>query len=296
MAMTLRQIEIFVEAAIDQNFRKTSDRLDISQPAISRHIQLLERHVGGKLFIRERGSHAQLSPLGRTMLIEARAMLRAARKVGQGNETDAQETTVRIAAGNYLLDRWIRPQVRQLFGEEEGLNLEFVQAAEHEELLRLLGAGEVDCAFYTGNPMDLPGLDFHPLRETSIGIYVSPQMARGVQRVPQDVAGLPFILSNKDTPSEAWQRATLKGLSIEPARVAARSQFMEIIIDHVIGGRGAGLLFDDDAWPFVEEGKLVRLPLDFPSGQRIMVTRSSAAPAPRKQRVIREICRLLEGG
>lgn len=296
MAFTLRQIEVFAEAAKDQNFRKTADRLNISQPAISRHIQLLERHAGGRLFVRDRGSHAQLSPLGETMLVEARAMLRAAHKVNSAADADGEEVTVRIAAGNYLLDHWIRPNVRRIFGAQDGLNLEFVQALQHEELLRLLQESAVDCAFYTGNLLDVPGLEFTPLRETSVGLYASPAMAARVRQVPQDLAGLMFILSNRDTPSEAWQRAMLQKAGVEKVQVAARSQFMEVIIDHVVDGRGAGLVFDEDARPFVDQGQIVRLPLDFPAGQRILVMRSDAQPQPRKERVIRAISRLLQQG
>lgn len=296
MAFTLRQIEVFAEAAKDQNFRKTADRLNISQPAISRHIQLLERHAGGRLFVRDRGSHAQLSPLGETMLVEARAMLRAAHKVNSAADADGEEVTVRIAAGNYLLDHWIRPNVRRIFGAQDGLNLEFVQALQHEHLLRLLQESAVDCAFYTGNLLDVPGLEFTPLRETSVGLYASPAMAARVRQVPQDLAGLMFILSNRDTPSEAWQRAMLQKAGVEKVQVAARSQFMEVIIDHVVDGRGAGLVFDEDARPFVDQGQIVRLPLDFPAGQRILVMRSDAQPQPRKERVIRAISRLLQQG
>ncbi|WP_160770972.1 LysR family transcriptional regulator [Alteraurantiacibacter buctensis] len=296
MAFTLRQIEVFVEAAQDENFRKTADRLNISQPAISRHIRLLEQHAGGRLFVRDRGSHAQLSPLGEAMLVEARAVLRAAQKVSFAAETDGMEVTVRIAAGNYLLDRWIRPNVRRLFATEDGLNLEFVQAAQHEELLRLVRAGEADCAFYTGDLLDLPGLEFTALRETSVGIYAAPALAARVRQVPADLAGLPYVLSNRGTPSEAWQLATLRGAGVAPARIAARSQFMEVIIDHVVEGQGASLIFDEDARPYVEKGQMVRLPVDIPTGQRVLVTRRDRQPHPRKELVIRRIGRMLQEG
>ncbi len=294
MAFTLRQIEVFVEAARDENFRKTADRLNISQPAISRHIRLLEQHAGGRLFQRERGSHAQLSPLGQAMLVEARAVLRAAHKVSIASEPDGIEVTVRIAAGNYLLDRWIRPNVRRLFGTEDGLNLEFVQAAQHEELLRLVRAGEADCAFYTGDVLDLPGLEFTALSETSVSIYAAPALAATVRQVPADLAALPYILSNRGTPAEGWQLATLRGAGIAPARVAARSQFMEVIIDHVVEGHGASLIFDVDARPFVASGQMVRLAVEIPSGQRVLVMRRDRQQHPRKERVIRRIGEMLQ--
>jgi len=296
MTFTLRQIEVFVEAAKDQNFRRTADRIDVSQPAVSRHIRLLERHAGGALFVRERGSRARLSPLGEDMLVEARALLRSAHKVNTGLAgEDRAEVTVRVAAGTYLLDRWIRPNVRSLVQAQDALNLEFVQASHHEDMLRLLGEGDVDCAFYTGTAFALPGLDFHPLRKASISLYAAPALARTAIRVPEDLATLPLVLSNKGTPSEAWQIETLRGASIEPVRIAARSQFMEVIIDLIIAGRAAGLLFDDDAASLVAQGAIVRLPVALPAGTRFMVSRCDAKWNARQERVIRDLCRLLEG-
>ena len=295
MSFTLRQIEIFVEAAKDQNFRKTADRLGISQPAISRHVRLLEDHAGGKLFLRERGSTARLAPLGQEMLAEARALLRTARKVGSSSRPeDAGEVTLKIAAGNYLLDRWIRPNLRRITAGEEGVHLEFVQAAEHEQLLELLGQGEVDYAFYTGNPVDMPGLVFVPLRTTTIGIYAAPALARQVACLPDDLNALPFVLGTRDTRSEEWQRATLAAGGVVPHKVAARSQFMEVLLDYVLEGRGAALLFDADARPHVDAGRLVRFAVELPAGSRIMVSRAGARPDARKQRVITALCRLLE--
>ena len=295
MAFTLRQVEIFVEAATDQNFRKTADRLGISQPAISKHIQLLEKRAGGRLFLRDRGATARLSPLGEDMLVEARAMLRAARKVeSRTSAGDNEEISLRIAAGPYLLDRWIRPQAGRFVTTAPGLNLEFLQAGDHEELIRMLRAGEADYVFYTGQGVDGDDIECRVLGSFTIGLYAAPLLARGVQRLPDDLNALPFLLSNKGSRSEAWQRATLEQAGITPRIVASRAQFMEVMIELVRAGQGAALLFDGDVTRFVASGEIVRFALDFPPGFRLMLCRAGARRDPREDRIINAICAVLQ--
>jgi DNA-binding transcriptional LysR family regulator len=295
MAFTLRQISVFIQAAADENFRKTADRLGISQPAISRHIRLLEEHAGGKLFVRSRGSAARLSSLGQEMLVEAHALLRSARKVGgQPVDEGAREITVRIAAGNYLLDRFIRPHVRSFVREGEHINLEFVPAARHEDLLQMVREGVVDCAFYTGGIMPVTGLEFVMLKATSIGLYAVPELVAKANRIPQDLADLPFCLSSKGTQAEVWQLDILESVGIVPARVAIRSQFIEVVIASIVEGKALGIMFDSDVKHAFNEGRIVRLPVNLPSGARIMARRSDAPLDRCKGRVIDAICKVMQ--
>jgi DNA-binding transcriptional LysR family regulator len=78
--MDTADIEVFLALAEELHFRRTAERLHLSQPRVSRAILELERHAGGKLF--ERTSRkVQLTPLGallRDRLDPAYAQLRAA--------------------------------------------------------------------------------------------------------------------------------------------------------------------------------------------------------------------------
>lgn len=61
--MDTADIEVFLTLAEELHFRRTAERLCLSQPRVSRSIAALERHAGGKLF--ERTSRkVQLTPLG----------------------------------------------------------------------------------------------------------------------------------------------------------------------------------------------------------------------------------------
>ncbi|MGW1074898.1 LysR family transcriptional regulator [Streptomyces sp. NPDC002537] len=80
MTMTLRQFRYLVTIVDTGSFTRAADRLRVSQPALSRQIQTLERSCGGPLI--ERGVRpAALTPLGRAVLPHAQAALAGADKV-----------------------------------------------------------------------------------------------------------------------------------------------------------------------------------------------------------------------
>lgn len=83
--MDRRQLECFIGVAENGSFRKAAEALHVSQPALSRTIQSLERELGVPLFRRTRRgimateAAARLLPRARTILAEFEGLAAAAR-------------------------------------------------------------------------------------------------------------------------------------------------------------------------------------------------------------------------
>ena len=74
--MEFKQIQCFVAAAETLNFTTAAERMYLSQPSLSRHIQNLEDELGLQLFIRDR-KHVTLTPSGLHLLPVAREICAA---------------------------------------------------------------------------------------------------------------------------------------------------------------------------------------------------------------------------
>lgn len=70
----LNQLRCFVAVATEMNFRRAAQRLHMTQPPLSRQIQLLERVLGADLFDRT-GRNVRLTTVGRMFLPEAQDLL-----------------------------------------------------------------------------------------------------------------------------------------------------------------------------------------------------------------------------
>lgn len=113
----LKQLDCFVAVATELNFRRAAVRLNMTQPPLTRQIQLLEHDLGVQLF--ERTKHSvKLTTGGQVFLVDATRLL---------NLAEQAANTVRRASK----------------GETGRVRIGFTGAAGHEIVPRLLAAAKL---------------------------------------------------------------------------------------------------------------------------------------------------------
>ncbi len=141
---TLNQLESFVAVAETLHYGRAAERLSISQPPLSRRIQLLERELGVELFDRA-GRAIQLTTAGRSFLGDARRILGLSeqatltvRRVPTG-ETGTVAMGFTASSAHSVLDAFVAAARTRLPGVDLVLR-ERVSGTQLEELR----SGELD--------------------------------------------------------------------------------------------------------------------------------------------------------
>lgn len=108
--LELRLVRYFTVVAAHRHFGRAAADLHVAQPALSRQIQRLEKHLGTRLLDRT-PQGTRLTPAGQTFLPRAQALLHAAREAELA--VREQTRTDRITIG-YVEDLVITAAVREL--------------------------------------------------------------------------------------------------------------------------------------------------------------------------------------
>lgn len=286
MAITFRQLEIFVAAATDCNFRRTADRLGVSQPSISNQIRALEGHLGHSLFERRRGSPPTLSDDGQLFLEKARELVAGRQEMEQQGmaASGARAVHLKVTAGPLLLDAYIRPLLPDFCEQHPHIQLEFVPIHPTQGAVPMVLSGEVDLAVFTGDFVTDDRLQAEVVRTVGCSIYASPALARMAAQPGANLADLPFIMPPDDFRPTRFMWRTLKEAGIEPRNIIARSQFPDVTANMCLEGRGLAVLFDHFAARGLADGRIVKIGPQLPSTSLVLLLgtraqRASAAPA-----------------
>lgn len=98
MSVQLTQLRCFVAVATELHFGRAAASLNMSQPPLTRHVQLLEHTLGVLLFERNKRS-VRLTPSGRALLPEAQDVLRRLANAELAAKRAAESTQGSVVMG-----------------------------------------------------------------------------------------------------------------------------------------------------------------------------------------------------
>jgi DNA-binding transcriptional LysR family regulator len=162
--MDLKRIRYAVALAEELNFARTSEKLHLSQPALSRAIQTLEEELGLLLFDRD-NRNVQLTTAGAVFIEQARRLLFQMRNLehDMGLLREARHGHIAFGAGPLPTAAIVPPLVRHLRQQRPNLRLS-VSSNNWVYLLQHLRAEEIE--FFVADTRDIakaPDLEITPL-------------------------------------------------------------------------------------------------------------------------------------
>ncbi|MEV6234984.1 LysR substrate-binding domain-containing protein [Saccharopolyspora shandongensis] len=242
---TLSQLESFVAVAETLHYGRAAERLSMTQPPLSRRIQLLERELDVELFDRT-GRAVRLTAAGRAFLSDARRILGLSEQAALSvrRVTAGEIGTVALgftaSSAHSVLDAVVGAVCTRLPGVDLVLR-ERVSGIQLEELR----SGELDLGLVRP-PVPGTGLEHRPLHQEALLAAIPsghPLAAPG--RVPhvRDLDGEPFVMYS---PTEARYFyevlvGVFRGAGIAPRYVHHLSQ-VHTILALVRAGSGLALV------------------------------------------------------
>lgn len=152
--MELRHLRYFVAVAEELNFRKASDRLHISRPALSKQIKDLEGEIAVRLLDRDTVS-VSLTQAGEIFLEDARKLLlHAENAIARANEAQSgHRGKLRIGSVGIIATDFL-PRTLKLFHQKfPGVEVAFVEMLPAEQLDALKN-GRIDIGFAYGKEIE----------------------------------------------------------------------------------------------------------------------------------------------
>jgi LysR family transcriptional regulator, nitrogen assimilation regulatory protein len=237
----LKQIEYFVRVAELGSFTRASSALNIAQPALSRHVRLLEVELRQNLLVRN-GRGATPTEAGKLLLEHGRGILhqveRAREELGRVRGALAGRVAIGLPPSiakvlTVPLSRDFRARLpHAALSISEGLSF-----AMQESLIN----GRLDIALLYG-AVATSGLEITPLLEEDLFLVqrlASRKTNQGVSL--KEVAALPLIIPTRPNAIRMLVEAEMANINCHPT-IALEIDGVPAILDLVLDGAGCAVL------------------------------------------------------
>ncbi|MGI9282547.1 MAG: LysR family transcriptional regulator [Endozoicomonas sp.] len=240
MKFTLRQLEVFLEAARQQNLTRAAKTLAMSQSAASSALKELEQQFNTQLFDRI-GKRLQLNDMGHQIRPEAEALLEKAQQLEQKLSSKTLVGQIKLGAtlsiGNYLAVNIIARMMRDKPGTH--IDLEVANTATiTEKVLNF----DLDIGLIEGE-LHHHDLNVIPWCDDELVVFCAPghSFENRTQLTDQDLLNAGWILREAGSGTrQAFDRA-MHGI-LPNLNVVMELQHTEAIKRAVEAGLGIGCL------------------------------------------------------
>jgi LysR family transcriptional regulator, low CO2-responsive transcriptional regulator len=241
-SLTLRQLQIFAEVARQLSFVRAAELLHLTPPAVTMQIKELEAALELPLFDRE-GRKIALTTAGEYFLVYAKRML-ATLKDAQGAMARFRKLeTGLLTVGLVSTAKYFVPRLLVRFREEHpGIDVRIQVSANREQLMALMGNGEVDLGIMGRPPRELATRSepfaAHP------HVFIAPPghpVLRAGHPPVAALANYPLIVREAASGTRALMDRFFADHRVEP-RIAMEMPSNETIKQAVMAGMGMSFL------------------------------------------------------
>ena len=289
-----RHLQYFVAVAEELNFHRAAERLNVTQPAVTKQIAVLEEQVGVSLFARERRRLVGLTSAGAEFLAESRRILdeveeaiRSAQRVALGRSGRLRIGLTSDAATLHLTEILARFHARL-----PKVLVELVELTG-SKVLPALRANTIDLAL-ASEAQDTEGFVVEELWRESWSVILPEghPLCRKTTLVPADLASETLVLVRSSAQKRVLARMRRLEKELDGPRIAFRVSDRRTAIMLARAGSAIALAPSSSTW--VEGLRGAVRPLLKDPGYAVIALQHDIDPPPgligRFLNVVREFC------
>lgn len=255
MRYTLRQLEIFLATAQQENLTKAAESLSMSQSAASGALKELESQFDINLFDRV-GKRLQLNDIGRSLQATAEALLERANELENLLSNQSNTISIKLGAtlsiGNYLsvpmIGRFLQTN------PEAKINLE---VGNTETIAHKIAHFELDIGLIEGE-INNPDLEIEPWLRDELSVFCAPShpILAKKEITDDDLLAMPWIVREPGSGTRQTFNRAMHDL-LPKLNILLELQHTEAIKRAVEQGLGIGCLSKITLKDAFERGSLV---------------------------------------
>ena len=260
------RMETFLAVCECMNFTKASQKLNITQPAVSQHIHYIEDYYGTKLFVYQ-GKKLHLTEAGEYLRSAALTMRHDDIYLRDKLSTyGTQKQELRLGATLTIGGFAIKGFIADYLKENPDLNVKLI-VADTKDICAMLVTGDLDFALVEGY---FPKSEYDSLifsHENFIGVCSGEFNLDGRTTNIADYINERLIIREPGSGSrEIFERYLHeRNFKVEDFKAVAVINNINVIKDMVINNCGITFIYEEAVREDIAEGRLKKIPLrDFP--------------------------------
>ncbi|MGO0121665.1 selenium metabolism-associated LysR family transcriptional regulator [Desulfothermobacter acidiphilus] len=263
--MKLSWLQTFVLVAEKRSFSIAARELDLTQPAVSKHIAMLEAYLETKLIDRDQ-RQLVLTEAGEILLPYARSVIQTLNEAEKAVKTHAEQIKGAFDIGaSTIPGHYVLPQLIRRFREKYPQVRINLQIADTEKVQQQV-LEQKFCLGAVGAPPEFPTLEAVPFATDEIVLVlpVAHPLANREAIAPETLLELDWVRREKGSGTRQTVEEHLRrwGISPEKLHVVAEFNTTEAVLAAVEAGLGGAFVSRGAAESRCQQGKLACVRLE----------------------------------